>query len=117
MEFILLGFSQTAELRRFAFERIADDRSRSVVAVTADLHLVRDLGIKVQALPLMCRWLLGVSSEMADSCGITLTETQLRNANEQFTPPKRSITRQTRSRKVAAASTESEHFVTARAFR
>ena len=58
MQYIFTGFSQEAEYRKFRFEKVAADRSRTEVTVRADLDLVRRYGIRVQELPLLCRRLL-----------------------------------------------------------
>lgn len=56
--FVLSGFSQQRGIRRFAFEAIAKDHSRSKVSVSADLSLIRGYGIHLQDLPLLCLELL-----------------------------------------------------------
>jgi hypothetical protein len=56
--FILKGFSQEKEIRRFTFEGIDTEQVRSQFVVTADLGLTRVYGIPVQELPLLCRSLL-----------------------------------------------------------
>ena len=41
MQFILTGFTQDMGFRVFAFERLADDRTRTKCSVRADLALIR----------------------------------------------------------------------------
>jgi len=57
--FVLRGFSQARETRRFAFEDM-DEQSlpRSTYFVQADMGLIRTHGIRIQELPLLCRKLL-----------------------------------------------------------
>lgn len=55
MEYVLTGFRQESNVRLFAFEAIADDRSRKILTVTADLALIRKYRIPLQELPLLCR--------------------------------------------------------------
>lgn len=96
MEFILLGFDQSASTRRFRFEIIGADRSRTPVVVVADLSLAREYDIQVQNLPLACRELLAHSDATTLASGlVTLTEghmAELRksaaDAREQAKPRK-----------------------------
>ncbi len=57
-EFMLAGFSQSMGFRIFAFERVAEDRSRTTFTVQADLAVARRNGIALQELPLLCREVL-----------------------------------------------------------
>ena len=79
MDFVLIGFSQAAGVRRFSFNRIEADRSRTPFTITADLRMLRTVGITVQELPLMCRRLLESTSGEGESRVIEFTEQQLRN--------------------------------------
>ncbi len=58
MQFVLVGFTQDAGFRVFAFEGIGEDRARTKFTVRADLALIRGYEIRVQELPLLCRGLL-----------------------------------------------------------
>jgi len=58
MEFIMTGFHQDANVRQYAFQGIASDRTRTDFTVGADLQLIRKYQIAVQELPLLCRRLL-----------------------------------------------------------
>jgi hypothetical protein len=58
MEFVLTGFSQEINVRRYTFDAIGADRSRKQVSVGADLGLIRQYKIPLQELPLLCRRLL-----------------------------------------------------------
>jgi len=58
MQFVLVGFTQDAGFRVFAFEGIGEDRTRTKFTVRADLALIRGYEIRVQELPLLCRALL-----------------------------------------------------------
>ncbi len=73
MQFILTGFRQDARYRVFEFEGIAADRSRSAFAVRADLGLIRQFGIRVQELPLICRSLLDQMGDAPGRHAITFT--------------------------------------------
>jgi len=52
------GFRDTAGVRQFAFDLVAEDRSRSTLLVSADMKLARKYDIRLQELPLLCRHLL-----------------------------------------------------------
>ncbi len=58
MEFVLTGFRQDNNVRRYTFQGIADDRKRSEFTVGVDLALIRKHRIPMQELPLLCRCLL-----------------------------------------------------------
>ena len=58
MDFVLTGFRQEANIRRFAFQRVAGDHSRTEFTVSADMSLLVKHKIPLQELPLLCRALL-----------------------------------------------------------
>jgi hypothetical protein len=58
MEYVLTGFQQDNNIRRYAFLGIAGDRTRTEFTVNVDLTLIRRYEISVQELPLLCRHLL-----------------------------------------------------------
>jgi hypothetical protein len=66
MQFVLVGFTQDAGFRVFAFEGIGEDRTRTKFTVRADLALIRGYEIRVQELPLLCRGLLERVTQVAD---------------------------------------------------
>src|SRR5437588_10817724 len=74
MEVLLVGFSDANGTRRFAFDCIGADRSRTKVIVSADVTLARKYGIRLQELPLLCRLLLDIFPEEALQASITFTE-------------------------------------------
>ena len=55
MEYQFTGFTHSGEFREFAFDGVADDRSKTRFKVIADLALSRKYHIAVQELPLLCR--------------------------------------------------------------
>jgi hypothetical protein len=65
MQFVLVGFTQDAGFRVFAFEGIGEDRMRTQFTVRADLALIRGYEIRVQELPLLCRGLLERVTQIA----------------------------------------------------
>lgn len=94
MEFVFLGFDQSASARQFRFGRIRASRPHTAAVVVADLSLARKYNIQVQDLPLLCRNLLENSDAGTVAAGvITLTETHMaalskaaRNASEAVKP-------------------------------
>jgi hypothetical protein len=58
MEFMLTGFRQDNNVRRYTFQGVDEDRKRSEFTVGVDLSLVRKHRIPMQELPLLCRGLL-----------------------------------------------------------
>ena len=60
MEFVLTGFRQDKNIRRYAFQGIASDRKRTEFIVGVDLSLIGKYHIPLQELPLLCcRFLTG----------------------------------------------------------
>ena len=78
MQFILTGFTQDTGFRVFAFEGIAEDRSRTAFTVRTDLSLIRRYGIRVQELPLLCRGILEQRNEGGHERTMTFTEEGMR---------------------------------------
>jgi hypothetical protein len=58
MQFSLTGFSQSANVRLFAFQGTAADKRRQHFTVGVDLNLARQYAISLQDLPLLCRHFL-----------------------------------------------------------
>jgi hypothetical protein len=77
MEFVLTGFRQVANIRRFAFERIATDHSRTEFSVSADMTLLVKHKIPLQELPLLCRALLEDQSGTGPSKSVIFTEGEM----------------------------------------
>ena len=73
MEYQFTGFTHNGEFREFAFDGVADDRSKTRFKVIADLALSRKYQIAVQELPLLCRRLL---ERIPDGGARTLTFTE-----------------------------------------
>ena len=78
MQFILTGFTQDAGFRVFAFEGIETDRTRSRHVVRADLGMIRQFGIRVQELPLLCRGVLERRNQAEEQRMFTYTEADMR---------------------------------------
>jgi hypothetical protein len=77
MEFVLTGFRQTDNIRRFAFERISTDHSRTEFSVSADMTLLTKHKIPLQELPLLCRTLLEEHSGTGPSKAVVFTEGEM----------------------------------------
>ncbi len=78
MHFILNGFSELMGFRVFAFEGIAEDRTRTPFTVRTDLALSRRYGIRLQELPLLCREVLERRNEGEQRRAFTYTEEDMR---------------------------------------
>jgi|ERR1700689_3584102 hypothetical protein len=84
MQFVLTGFTQDLGFRVFAFEGIGADRIRTKFTVKAELALIRNYGIRIQELPLLCRGLLDRREEGGEIQTLTFTEDEMRVcANER----------------------------------
>jgi hypothetical protein len=78
MQFILIGFSHDSGFRVFSFDGIGEDRTRTRFAVRTDLALIRNYGIQVQELPMLCRKLLERREETKRERVVTFTEEEMR---------------------------------------
>jgi hypothetical protein len=78
MTFVLRGFAQVKEFRVFAFDGVAEDRSRSPFTVRADLALSASYGIRLQELPLLCKRLLDQQQDRGSERAFTFTEAAMR---------------------------------------
>jgi|ERR1700735_5523469 len=78
MLFVLKGFTPETGFRVFAFDGIAEDRTRTEFKVRTDLSLIRTYGIRVQELPLLCRGLLERRDEADVTHTLTFSEDEMR---------------------------------------
>lgn len=74
MMITLAGFKEGGGLRRFAFQCVGADKSKTTVIVRADVNLARKYDIRLQELPLICVRLLETLSGDQLAGPITLTE-------------------------------------------
>ena len=58
MQYTLTGFTQEMGFRVFSYEAMGADKIRLRFTVRADLSLIRNYGIRIQELPLMCLGIL-----------------------------------------------------------
>ena len=77
MRFILKGFTQETGVRVFAFERVAEDQTRTEYTVSADLALIRRYDIRIQDLPLLCRLFLERHEAVYDTHSFIFTEGEM----------------------------------------
>jgi hypothetical protein len=78
MQFVLTGFTHDKGFRVFAFDRIGEDRVRTKCTVRADLSLIRNYGIHIQELPLLCRGMLDRSGDAAAMPALIFAEEQMK---------------------------------------
>ena len=91
MQYIFTGFRDTDAVRRFAFDRVAADRSLTKVSVYANMALAREHRILLQDLPLLCLRLLESDDEVLVGDSITFSEARMvaiRNAARTATERK-----------------------------
>lgn len=77
LRFVFAGFTQESGVRVFAFEKIAEDQTRTKYSVRADLALSRRYDIRMQELPLLCRVFLERQGAEEDRRAFTLTEQEM----------------------------------------
>jgi hypothetical protein len=77
MRYILTGFSHHEGFRIFTFEGIASDRAQAVFTVKVDLSLLRQHGIPLQDLPLLCRGVLERRPGDDECRAYTYTESEM----------------------------------------
>jgi len=77
MGFILKGFTEDMGFRVFAFEKVAQDQTRTEYTVRADLALTRRYDIRMQELPLLCRLLLERRETVDETHTLTFTEAEM----------------------------------------
>jgi hypothetical protein len=74
MEYVLTGFRQDNNIRRYTFQGIELDWTRTEFTVDVDLGLIRKYEIPVQELPLLCRHLLQRQTAVEPRHMLTFTE-------------------------------------------
>lgn len=82
-QYILMGFSQTAGIRLYAFEGVGDGQ-RVDYTVEVDLSLIPNYGIRIQDLPLLCRDLLQKRVQPSEISALTYTEHEMRAHAERL---------------------------------
>ena len=79
MHYALTGFTSDMGFRVYAFDVVDDDRVCTAYTVRADLALVRQHGISLQELPLLCRVILEQRILINDGeHTLTYTEAEMR---------------------------------------
>lgn len=74
MPYVLAGFRQLRDTRRYYFDAIDEGAGRKRVSVSANVVLIRKYGISLQELPLLCRRLLEKQSNVTS---IDFTESEM----------------------------------------
>lgn len=82
VRFLLVGFSEAAGNRTFAFEGVAPDWTRQSLSVGVNMGLAQRCGIRLQDLPLLCRSVLerafAVTGHELGEEGFVLSEEEMR---------------------------------------
>jgi hypothetical protein len=82
-QFFLIGFTQAAAIRIYAFDGRIDTR-RTPYTVEVDLALISGFGIRIQDLPLLCRELLQQRAQLDEICTVVFTEQRMRSHAEKL---------------------------------
>ena len=77
MQFSLTGFSQSANVRLFAFQWTAADRTHQSFTVDVDINLARRYAISLQDLPLLCREFLEQQAAAGELHSGTFSEREM----------------------------------------
>jgi hypothetical protein len=99
MQFVLTGFVPDTGFRVFAFDGIAEDRSRTGFTVRADLALLRQYGIQMQDLPLLCRGLLERRDESEAGHELIYSESEMRSHADHLAAEKAEAQRKKAARR------------------
>jgi hypothetical protein len=77
MEYVFTGFRQDRNFRRYAFQAVAADRTRTDVSVSADVAFVLKHKIPLQELPLLCRRFLEGNVDGLSGSDLTFSESDM----------------------------------------
>jgi hypothetical protein len=102
-QFLLTGFTQTAAIRVYAFERRVDARLLDYT-VEVDLALISGYGIRIQELPLLCRELLQQKEQPDEIGAYIFTEQRMRSRAEELAAVKEEADRRKKERRSAASA-------------
>jgi hypothetical protein len=83
MKFVLTGFCQNENIRRYSFQGIAPGGRRSDWNVGVDLTMLQRHGIPLQEAPLLCSVLLAAQSAPAEGQSLMISESDIRSRAEQ----------------------------------
>jgi hypothetical protein len=83
MKFVLTGFTQDENVRRYSFQGIAPGGKRTDLSVGVDLALVHRHGIPLQEIPLLCTQFLAAEGGFYQDCKCELSESDMRARSEQ----------------------------------
>jgi hypothetical protein len=83
MKFVLTGFCQNENIRRYSFQGIATGGKRTDWNVGVDLTMLQRHGIPLQEAPLLCSVLLASESAHGEGQSLMITESDMRARAEQ----------------------------------
>ena len=98
MQFSLTGFSQTTNVRRYTFQGVTADQTRQEVTVGVDLNLIRQYGISLQELPLLCRSFLEEQSAAGKIDSLTFSELEMLGVASRRAEAKREAEQKSKTR-------------------
>jgi hypothetical protein len=83
MKFVLTGYCQNENIRRYSFQGIATGGRRTDWNVGVDLTMLQRHGIPLQEAPLLCSVLLAAQSAQDEGQSLMITESEMRARAEQ----------------------------------
>lgn len=107
LQFHLSGFTQTAGIRRYAFEGRVEAR-RFDYTVEVDLALIPGFGIRIQDLPLLCRELLQEQALPDEIKAFIFTEQQMRSHAQKLKVAREDAEQRKKARRSANANPETD---------
>jgi len=99
MQFSLTGFSQSANVRLYAFQGVNNDRMHREFTVGVDLNLARRYAISLQELPLLCRKLLEEQPAVGEVDSLTFSEQEMLGIAERRAEAQREAEQKSKNRR------------------
>ena len=97
MQFSLTGFSQSANVRLYAFQGVTNEGMHREFTVGVDLNLARRYAISLQELPLLCRKLLEGQPAAGEVDSLTFSEQEMLGIAERRAEAQREAEQKSKS--------------------
>jgi hypothetical protein len=98
MQFSLMGFSQSANVRLYSFQGVNSDGVHREFTVGVDLNLARQYAISLQELPLLCRKLLEGQPAVGEAGSLTFSEQEMLGIAERRAEAQREAEQKSKNR-------------------
>lgn len=99
MQFLLTGFSQSANVRLYSFQGVTSNRMHLEFSVRVDLNLARLYAISPQELPLLCRKLLEGQPAVGEVGSLTFSERDMLGIAERRAEAQREAEQKSKNRR------------------